>query len=62
MFEGIYRSGIYLDTTSLSNLLAESRNEQLASYLRPFKSFILTSEMRGQSNHIHIRALLSRID
>ena len=62
LFEGIDRSGIYLDTTSLSNLLAESKNEQLASYLRPFKSFILTSEMSGQSNRIHIRALLSRID
>ncbi len=60
LFEEVDRSGIYLDTTSLSNLLAEAGNEDLAAYMRPFRSLIITSDMVGSTNRIGVRASLSR--
>ena len=60
LFEEVDRSGLYLDTTSLSNLLAEAGNEDLAAYMRPFRSVIITSDMVRATNHIRIKASLSR--
>lgn len=44
LFAGQNRSGIYLDSQSLSNLMAESGNAEIAAWLRPFSSILLTAE------------------
>jgi len=44
LFSGRDKSGLYLDAQSLSNLMFESKNNDLAAWLRPFSTILLTAE------------------
>ena len=49
------RSGIYLDTGTLANLLSENGRDTAASWLLPFQSVLLTTEMDGETSKTRLR-------
>jgi hypothetical protein len=48
------RSGLYLDTGTLANLLAENGHQKAAAWLVPFRSLLLTTEMTGGVSRMRV--------
>jgi len=54
LLEHQQRSGLYLDTGTLAELLRENGRDRIAQLLVPFRSLVLTSEMDGDANRTHL--------
>lgn len=52
------RSGIYVDTATLANLLSENGYEGAATWLMPIQSLLLTTEMDGEASQTNVDLVL----